>query len=149
MGDQQSLYWPCQFSWHLHSIAEILAQLIVAWFMQWNGKDCIHRSKNILSRSVCSTVAPAHCVYNGEMLFQTSVPSGASAVLVKLTSISAPPLTCHRGLNSQCLLSMGIMCFLSGVFVWVDWYIWEWSDKWILQSDQDVHSHQPLMTEEQ
>jgi hypothetical protein len=33
----------CQFAWYLHLTAMILAQIVIAWFMQWNGNAGITR----------------------------------------------------------------------------------------------------------
>jgi hypothetical protein len=35
----------CQFAWYLHSTATILAQIVMAWFMQWNGNAGITRQR--------------------------------------------------------------------------------------------------------
>jgi hypothetical protein len=56
-------YCLCQFTWPLHSIVVILAQLIMAWFMWQDSDNRYSLIKKVLCDGVCSTVAHAHCSY--------------------------------------------------------------------------------------
>jgi hypothetical protein len=58
----------------------ILAQLVVAWFMQRDGSAGIHKSKNILRGGVCSIVAHAHyCLSERriDLIFKQKFPFAA------------------------------------------------------------------------
>jgi hypothetical protein len=43
-----------QFTWRLHSMVVILAQLVTAWFIQRDGTAGIHRSKTIFHCYMCA-----------------------------------------------------------------------------------------------
>jgi hypothetical protein len=80
---QPNLFCSCQFTKHLN-----LAQYVIAWFMQQDGKAGIHRSKNILYGS--GFVIHIHyscCVFNREMLFLTVIQNRAFTDCVILTSL--------------------------------------------------------------
>jgi hypothetical protein len=82
-----------QFTWHLHSTVMILAQLIMAFFMQQDGKASIHQPKDILYGGVQFTVTNAHssyCTYNRKILFWMVTLSKAHHTNILPTSCKTP-----------------------------------------------------------